>query len=904
MTASTRKSPGRALACVCILTSCLAGAREQPALEIHTEGHFEFPFLEVFQTDEWSPVAPREAAYTPRAAADANFGMSRKTVWVRLTAVNRLSEAEAEGAASRRWFLDVGSSTLGAVQLHHYVDGELRSSDRAGFLMPFAGRAVPDRHITFPISLGAGSNEIYLGIRSGAMIILRPSLASEAAYDSLSNKRNFLSGIVYGVLIIMLLYNALVYVLVRESLFLVYSVTLAALLFAHIAGSGAGFQYLCPSAPQLNLEFIRMSTGLSLAAIAWMASAYLKVSSWSRNLDLAIRGSILAALIVAAFPLFRIVGPPAAMGMLLVAPIVCSWTTYRALRLGVAGAVSFAVAWSLLLSSFLLGFGRALGMLPVSELTAHASDISLVGVIVVTSLGLAKRINQEKLAKQVALSSAHAKSEFLANMSHEIRTPMNAIVGFTELTLGTSVTREQRDYLERIKVASGNLLGIINDILDFSKIEAGKLDLEYRSLSVIAIFDNIQSMFMQKIDERDLKLSTHVSPDVPMRLIGDPLRFNQVLINLVGNAVKFTESGEVRVAATLTEDGTKDVTVQVSVSDTGIGISQQQQRLFEHFTQADTTITRQFGGTGLGLAITRQLVNLMGGRIWVESQPGRGSTFSFTMSLRRPGNADSDYRTKPCTVLTDGGEPLLAEWFTDTLDRVSLLDPNEALTAGIPEADLTVLIESQSTPASLISELRTRAESSCVLIISQAKTSALISELSTASLKSLYLDELAQFLEDIDERPDRNQLHLITIRTYGEAPPWEGARVLLVEANQVNQMLATAMRKKGNMSVEVAGNGVDAIHALSDRAFDVVLMDVQMPVMDGLEATRSIRDVLQFPDLPVIAMTANAMRGDRERCMEAGMNDYITKPIDREVMYRTIGRWLHQHDGSETRAIH
>ena len=234
---------------------------------------------------------------------------------------------------------------------------------------------------------------------------------------------------------------------------------------------------------------------------------------------------------------------------------------------------------------------------------------------------------------------------------------------------------------------------------------------------------------------------------------------------------------------------------------------------------------------------------------------------------------------------------------------MTTIEPLEAMRSGLPNSELTVLIESGATPNTLISELRTRAETGRVIVISQAKTDPLISELSSASLKSLYLDELEAFIEDIDERPAANQLHLITIKTYGEAPLWEGARVLLVEDNTVNQMLATAMLKKGNMSVEVASNGLDAIHALTDRAFDVVLMDVQMPVMDGLEATRSIRDVLQFQDLPVIAMTANAMRGDRERCIDAGMNDYITKPIDREAMYRTIGRWLNQHETTE-HAVH
>ena len=900
MTGWTRILRARLLARCCAFAAFLActGANAEP-LVVSTPSRILFESIEVFQTDEDFARPPTQADFTQRPALNANLGMSRQTTWVRLSTDHQL-----EAARPFQWFLDLGTATLGEVQFFHVHHGEILVTRHAGFDVPFESRSVQDRHITFPVAPRTGRNDYYLAIRSDAMITLAPSIASGRAFSAFSGTRNFLSGIVYGVLVIMLLYNALVYFLVREILFLAYSGALGALAFAHLTTSGVGYQYLWPNHPELNLDFIRMSIGLALTAIVWMASTYLKVSTWSRKLDLAIRVSAVAALTVAALPMFRLIGPLPAIALLFAAPVVCTWTTWRALRLGVEGAGAFAVTWGLLVCTFALGAGRVIGFVPMWELAVRTSDISLIAVIVVTSLGLAKRINQEKLAKQVALSSAHAKSEFLANMSHEIRTPMNAIVGFTELTLGTSVTREQKDYLERIQVASGNLLGIINDILDFSKIEAGKLDLEYRSLSIIAIFDNIQSMFMQRIDEQDLKLTTHVAADVPMRLIGDPLRLNQILINLVGNAIKFTEKGEIRISATVEQESESSVTVQVSVADTGIGISpQQQQKLFEHFTQADTSITRQFGGTGLGLAISQQLVALMEGRIWVESQQGRGSTFSFNMVLRRPGSEESDYRSKPCVLISDGSEALLEEWFTDTIADVTLLTPESAMNA-LPGASLTVLIESSGTPDQLITNLRTRAETDYVLIVSQAKTSVLIGELHTSPLKSLYLDELSQFLEDVVERPDRSQLHLITIKTYGEAPPWEGARVLLVEDNQVNQMLATAMLKKGNMSVEVAANGLDAIHALSDRSFDVVLMDVQMPVMDGLEATRSIRDVLQFPDLPVIAMTANAMRGDRERCIDAGMNDYITKPIDREVMYRTIGRWMHQHEDEARRRVH
>lgn len=801
--------------------------------------------------------------------------------------------------SNENWFLDLGTTNLGRVDLFAYQGDQLVRHDTAGIKLPITDRRVPDRNLAFPVDLQPGLTTILLRIEGAAMLTINPSLASASAFLALGTGRNFLAGLIYGVLAIMVLYNALVYVLVREALFLSYTIALVSLLFCHLTVSGVGYQFLWPGTPEVNVDYLRISVAITLAACSWMALDWLKVRDWSTRLNTVNRVGIAVTMLVAFVPMFRLVGAPVAITLLFVGPALSTFTTCRALYLGIDGSRYFAFAWALLITSFLLGAAGATGAMPLNDWLLRPADISLIAVVVATSLGLARRINEEKLAKQIALSSAHAKSEFLANMSHEIRTPMNAIVGFTELTLSASVTREQREFLERIQTASHNLLGIINDILDFSKIEAGKLDLEYRALSVAAIFDNIQSMFVHRLEDRDLKLTTHIAPGVPARLIGDPLRLNQILINLVGNAVKFTESGEIRLSAHVVQEGADEVTLQISVADSGIGISpQQQQKLFQQFTQADTSITRQFGGTGLGLTITRQLVNLMQGRIWVDSRPGQGSTFHFTMNLKHSASGVTDYRNKTCVCINDGTEPLLTDWFTDYMNNVTFVSPEEAMSGGLPEFELAVLIETSSTPDSLISQLRTLADDSCVLIISQAKTSALINEFNTTSLKSLYLDELEQFLEDILEtKPVRDQVHLITLKTYAETPPWEGAKVLLVEDNQVNQMLAKAMLLKGNMTVEIAGNGLDAIHALSDRSFDLVLMDVQMPVMDGLEATRSIRDVLQFQDLPVIAMTANAMRGDRERCMDAGMNDYITKPIDREVMYRTIGRWLHQKEG-------
>lgn len=608
---------------------------------------------------------------------------------------------------------------------------------------------------------------------------------------------------------------------------------------------------------------------------------------------------------------------------------------YRNLALlGAALLASISIVWLLGSTGLVKATGNLLnvaGRIAAGQLGARSSTTGLTGdfVRLAASLdamaeSLEKRKQDLVKAKNEALAANRAKSEFLSSMSHGIRTPMNSIIGMAYLILKTELTPKQKAYLNKIYGAANNLLGIINDILDFSKIESGQFSMDESPFSIDELMDDISTLIYQRAEEKNLYVRFSVAPDVPSVLVGDSMRLGQVLTNLAGNAVKFTEQGGVSINCRLLEKRDRQVKLSFSVRDTGIGMTSEQiSKLFQAFTQADGSTTRKFGGTGLGLAISKRLVDLMRGNIYIKSQPGEGTTVEATVWLRAQ---DEDERGALELAKTFAGFPVL------------LIDDNKE-TGHLFEAELAQLglrVDRAKTAEegfNMLSALRQGAQYRLVCLelfmkdmdgpdmarhirekLKLGKVPPLLFTTSapygpelqarceeSGALGIVHKPMTRQFLVQILDNAFKGRPVSAPSGNSGpvqlpQINPLRGLRILLAEDNPVNQQVAVELLQDAGALVKVAGNGVDAVNILNatlkaGESFDMLLLDLQMPQMDGYEVARLIRADERFNSMPIIAMTAHAMAEERQKCLDYGMNDHIAKPLEVSKFYETLLKW-------------
>jgi len=766
------------LACLMVMASA-AKAAESP------NGPNLLPTACHFRTDtqpSFDSMLPR----LPEAQCDSTPMPGEGVVWLSLDVARVTPEAGTDYALLlfREW-------TDRAIVQIHYGDGHMTSYDvndhgfddywSVGNFLRFdaPARAAPVSHVLVGLENTAS-------IRTFRQINFVPAQAWAAS----ETDGRLLAGLIIGILMAMLFYNITLAAVLRFDFHVHYCIFVFAVVLYNFTAYGMMSHFLPGTmgiGAQMNLTILALGL-IGFSGLQFLVSFIEKGilgDRWRGAAHVLAYAFMASAILYAATrgwhtdTIDLIFNLMSGLGVLFILA-----TLIKSLMAGSRAAIFYAVGWLLPIVGVALRVMRGFDIIPHSSLVEYSMSIGMALETIVLSIGIADRIStirkdrdEAKVAEEKARAASQAKSDFLAHISHEIRTPMNAIIGMTELVATTKLTDKQRDYVGNIQISGNVLMALLNDILDLSKIEAGKVDIEHIPFSPADIFRNVQAIAAPKAEEKGLTFSLEGVDALPDQLVGDPTRLSQILINLSNNAVKFTEEGSVTISVAARGKRADTLTLTCEVKDTGIGMTPEQQgKLFKAFNQADETVTRRYGGTGLGLAICKQLVGLMGGNIAVESTPGKGSCFRFSLPFTKvPKQADSAAKKIPSAT---------------------------------------------------------------------------------------------------------------------EAAHYKGRRVLVAEDNEINQLLARRALEPTGLEIDIAANGTEALKLADKHAYDLIFMDLNMPDMDGITVTRTIREKDGGTRVPIIALTASVAAKDIEACMSAGMNDHVSKPFKPDALHQALSRWL------------